>query len=65
MKKLIEASKKVNLLEAQIAESEANVAKVENWNYALQKQLEEAKLQVEEKEDQIADLNEAKKDMNK
>ena len=35
MKKLIETSKKVNLLEAQIAESEANVAKVENWNYAL------------------------------
>jgi hypothetical protein len=46
MKKLIETSKKVNLLEAQIAESEASVAKVENWNYALSQQLEDVKLQV-------------------
>ena len=42
MKKLLLASKKVNYLEAQVAESEAKVAKVENWNFALSQQLEEA-----------------------
>ena len=44
MKKLLETSKKVNYLEAQIAESDAKMAKVENWNFALSQQLEEAQL---------------------
>lgn len=56
MKKLLEASKKVNLLEAQIAESEAKIAKVENWNFALSQQLEEAHLQMQEKEDTVKEL---------
>ena len=63
MKKLLETSKKVNYLEAQIAESDAKIAKVENWNFALSQQLEEAQLQVQDKEDFIKELQDQQKEV--
>ena len=35
LKKLLDASKNLNELEAQITEGQIEITKVENWNYAL------------------------------
>lgn len=65
LKKLLDASKNLNDLETQITEGQIEIAKVENWNYALQQQLEEAKSTLVQAEAKINELIKDKKDLVK
>ena len=60
---MMEAMQNVNGLETQITNTEAELAKVENWNQALSQQLEEVKFELEGAQDRIDELHDAKKDM--
>ena len=55
----------MNELEARISEGQLELTKVENWNYALQQQLDEAKSTLELAEGKINDLIREKKDLQK
>lgn len=62
---MLSACRQVNELEAHISEQQIQLSKVENWNYALQAQLDEAKGTIQTAEDKITELARDKKDLAK
>ena len=59
------ASKQVNILETQATEAQLEIQKVENWNIALQQQLDDAKHGLETAESRISELIKEKKEVTK
>ena len=55
----------VNELETKVAEGQLQIGKVENWNYALSKQLDEAKSMLVQAEEKITELLKEKKELTK
>ena len=63
--KMLKETKKVSELETQITDCQLQISKVENWNYALSQQLDEAKSMLEQAEEKINELMREKKELAK